>query len=385
MSGRPDDPRLIEAKAIPMAEVIARLGIAGLRAAGDERVGPCPLCGGRDRFAINLRTRAFLCRKCDLRGGDQIALAMGVLGLDFKAALRCLCGDSPAHPDPASLERRRKAAREALRAAEIRARDEAERWRRRAISDARAIWQKARPGRLGVVGAYLAARGLTPDLLPEIPAALRFIVDHPYVRKIGGDRVTVHRGPAMIAGILNRAGELTAVHQTWIDVDPPHGKARITWQGQSLPARLVRGSKKSGAIRLHTPRGTDTLVMGEGIETTLSALVARPLPGAAYWAGVDLGNMAGRMQKVQGLRHSGLPDMGDAEAFVPPDRVRRLIFIMDGDSEPTMTRAKLECGLRRAMARHPGLTGQIVRAGDGVDLNDVLRGPSAGNEIGGQA
>ena len=35
-------------------------------------------------------------------------------------------------------------------------------------------------------------------------------------------------------------------------------------------------------------------------------------------------------------------------------------------------RAKLECGLRRAMAIHSGLQGQIVPAGEGVDLNDVL-------------
>jgi hypothetical protein len=39
-----------------------------------------------------------------------------------------------------------------------------------------------------------------------------------------------------------------------------------------------------------------------------------------------------------------------------------------------MTRAKLEAGLRRAMAHRPGLVGQIVKAGDGVDLNDVLNG-----------
>jgi hypothetical protein len=66
--------------------------------------------------------------------------------------------------------------------------------------------------------------------------------------------------------------------------------------------------------------------------------------------------------------------MADRDAFAPPSWVKRLIFIMDGDSEPKMTRAKLECGLRRAMAVRPGLKGQIVQAGAGVDLNDVLLG-----------
>ena len=364
-----EDPRLADAKLIPMRDLVERLGLANLRSMGAELVGPCPLCGGRDRFGINLNAGAFLCRKCDLRGGDQLALTMGVLNLDFKAALNWLCGDAPAQLDPAEIERRRRRAAEADR----KQREAQDRYRRRAISDAERIWGNSRPGRLGIVPAYLQARGIDPAMLGEIPAALRFIVDHPYVKKIGKDYVTVHRGPCMIAGILNMSGGLVAVHQTWVDRNPPHGKASITYQGETMPSKLVRGSKKSGAIRLHTPKGAEILVMGEGIETTLSAMVAAPFPNAAYWAGVDLGNMAGVMQRVKGARYSGQPDMSDHNAFVPPPWTKRLVFIMDGDSDPVMTRAKLECGLRRAMAIRPGLKGQIVHSGDGVDMNDVLR------------
>jgi hypothetical protein len=367
-----DDPRLMEAKAIPMSELVDRLGICGLRPTGAELVGPCPRCGGRDRFGINLRSNLYQCRKCDIRGGDQVALVMQILDLGFVEALTWLCGDAPAAIDPAEMARRHARAD----AADRKARADHEKYRRRAIADARAIWRKSRAGHLGVVPAYLAARGIGPDLLPDIPVALRFITDHPYVKKIGREYVTAHRGPCMIAGIQAPDGAMAAVHQTWIDVAPPHGKARIRHQGDDLPAKLVRGSKKSGAIRLATPHGADTLVMGEGIETTLSAMVARPFPDAAYWAGIDLGNMAGRMQRQAKKRYSSRPDMQDTGAFVPPDWVRRLVFIMDGDSAPEMTRAKLECGLRRAMALRPGLRGQIVMAGEGVDLNDILTGQS---------
>lgn len=368
-----DDPRLAESKTIPIPELVDRLGIVGLKRMSGEMIGPCPMCGGRDRFGINISTSLFLCRKCDLRGGDQVALVMGLLGMDFKAALEWLCGDAPAHLDPAELERRRALAAKA----EEKKREEAARYRRKAIHAARVIWRKSRPGHQGVVRAYLAARGITPVMLPDLPVALRFIVDHPYVKSIGGDLVTAHRGPCMIAGVLSPSGELAAVHQTWVDPQPPHGKARIEWQGKSLSTKVVRGSKKAGAIRLATPQGADTLVMGEGIETTLTAMVAAPFENAAFWAGVDLGNMAGRMQKVPGKRHSGLPDMSDAAAFVPPTWVKRLVFIMDGDSDPKMTRAQLESGLRRAMALRPGLRGRIVQAGAGVDLNDVLNeGPA---------
>ena len=364
----PDDPRLSEAKAIPMTEMVDRLGIQGLKAVSGELVGPCPLCCGHDRFAINLRTGRFLCRKCDIRGGDQIALTMQVLNVDFPGALKVLAGERRVYLDPTERKRRQKRAAEVER----KQREADNRYRRSAITAARTIWNKARPGKDGIVGAYLAARGIAVEALPGIPDALRFIVDHPYVKKIDGQFETLHRGPCMVAGIQAPDGALTAVHQTWVDVTPPHGKAEIVRQGEAISAKLVRGSKKSGAIRLHTPDDADTLVMGEGIETTLSVLIANPFPNAAYWAGVDLGNMAGRMERVTGKRYSGLPDMGDTDAFVPPPWVRRLVFLMDGDSKPGMTHAKLTCGLTRAMAMRAGLQGQIMRAGDGVDFNDLL-------------
>lgn len=370
------DPRVDEAKGIPVAEVLDRLGVVGLRTTGCERVGPCPLCGGRDRFGVNLRTTLFQCRKCGIKGGDQIALVQQIQGLGFKDALQWLCGDAPASIDPQEIARRRAKAEAAARAQAA----DADRYRERAIRAARKIWDKGRPGAQGVVRAYLLARGFSPAMLPELPRDLRFIVEHPYSKLIGGKLVTVQTGPCMIAAVRAPDGSVMAVHQTWVDSDPPHGKAKIVYQGETLPSKLVRGSKKGGAIRLHTPERFDTLVMGEGIETTLSALVARPYPNAAYWAGVDLGNMSGRMQRVDGKKHSGLPDMSDDRAFYPPSWVKRLVFIKDGDSSPAMTHAKLQSGLRRAMALVPGLVGEIVEAGAGVDMNDVLNSNGGGND-----
>src|SRR5690606_34102049 len=129
-------------------------------------------------------------------------------------------------------------------------------------------------------------------------------------------------------------------------------------------------------------RDASVLVMAEGIETTLSGLVAKAIEtGAAYWAGVDLGNMSGQRKLGKGLKYAGIPDMSDRDAFVPPEWVRRLIFIQDGDSEPRLTRAKLLSGLRRAMAMRPGLTAGIVHPGEGIDMNDLLlSGGSATSE-----
>lgn len=370
---RAPDHRLEEAKAIPAREMISRLGIERLHPTGEEMVGPCPMCGGRDRFAINLRTHAYLCRKCDIRGGDNVALAQDILGLDFRRALSWLCGDLDAQIDPVEVERRRARAAEADR----KSREQAAAYRERAIRDAQAMWRRAEQTPRKMVAAYLEARGFSRELLPELPEALRYLPDHPYVKKIDSELVTLHRGPAMLAGVLAPDGTVQAAHQTWIDPDPPHGKASIEFRGQGYPAKLMRGTKKGGAIRLRSPAGFDTLVMAEGIETTLSAMVADPLPNAAYWAGADLGNMAGKAKRGPGLRYAGIPDLTDRNAFLPPPWIKTLIFVQDGDSDPQATRHKLLCGARRAMAFLPGLRARIVPVDAGLDMNDVLRGEGA--------
>jgi hypothetical protein len=103
--------------------------------------------------------------------------------------------------------------------------------------------------------------------------------------------------------------------------------------------------------------------------------VAEGRADTAYWAGVDLGNLSGH-QRPSGSakRWSGLPDMSDRAAFVPPPWVRELVLIQDGDSHAASTRSKLESCARRAMAVIPGLKARIVHAGQGRDLNDILMG-----------
>lgn len=373
-----DDTRLAEAHGIPMDEVVDRLGIAGLKRLGSELVGPCPVCGGTDRFGVNVLTNVFQCRKeCGPHAkGDQVSLVQLVLGKTFPEALEWLVGPrQELSPD----ERRAIDARAAEN--KLRRDEAARRARELAITQAQGVWDRARPAEGTLARDYLVRRGIPTHMLALMPKCLRFIAELPFTVPVKGEPGrwrTVHTGPAMIAAVQDDTGRLGAVHRTWIDLDQPSGKAWIVdpeGEHADLPAKKVLGSKKGGAIRLRSPRDATTMVMGEGIETTLSALVAEAVPfSAAFWAGVDLGNMAGRRQLGQGLRYAGLPDLGDDEAFVPPKQIRKLVFVQDGDSDPKLTRAKLEAGLRRAMALRPGLTGAIVHAGEGRDLNDVLRG-----------
>src|SRR5262245_41861881 len=70
-----------------------------------ERCGPCPKCGGDDRFAINTKKQVFNCRGCGACG-DTIALVQFLDGVDFTHACQTLTGEPP--PKTNSAERRLK-------------------------------------------------------------------------------------------------------------------------------------------------------------------------------------------------------------------------------------------------------------------------------------
>ena len=80
------------ARAVPIERETDRRGIK-LRGAV-ERVGPCPKCGGEDRFAINTNKGVWNCRGCGV-GGDVIELVEHLDGIDFIAACTALTGEPP--------------------------------------------------------------------------------------------------------------------------------------------------------------------------------------------------------------------------------------------------------------------------------------------------
>jgi hypothetical protein len=59
-----------------------------------ERVGPCPKCGGDDRFSINTKKQVWNCRQCD-KGGDVIELVKHLDGVEFVRACETLTGEPP--------------------------------------------------------------------------------------------------------------------------------------------------------------------------------------------------------------------------------------------------------------------------------------------------
>src|SRR5262249_23942898 len=83
---------IAQARAFRIEDEIARRGIK-LNGRGPERYGPCPKCGGTDRFAINTSQQVWNCRGCQ-RGGDVITLVKHLDRCDFTTALETLTGQA---------------------------------------------------------------------------------------------------------------------------------------------------------------------------------------------------------------------------------------------------------------------------------------------------
>jgi DNA primase len=87
------DAWIDRARRVPIEAEIKSRGI-NLKGNGSERVGPCPKCGGVDRFAINVKKQVFNCRGCDI-GGDVIRLVQHLDGSDFLTACTRLANEPP--------------------------------------------------------------------------------------------------------------------------------------------------------------------------------------------------------------------------------------------------------------------------------------------------
>ncbi len=390
-----------DARAVPIEDV-ARARAPTLKRQGRELMGPCPVCGGKDRFGVNLRKQVFLCRSAG-KGGDVIALQQYLDGCDFLQACETLTGRPPPGRDAAETWEERQVREKALAERAQAARAE-EAQRERAELDFRErerlacfrLWRRGVPIAGTAAEAYLALRAIAAPA----DAHLRFSAEHPY---FGSPRPgqtgrqefpVIHRGPALLAAILGPTGRFAGLHATWIDLEQADGKARLVdaETGEVLPARKARGSTKGGRIELVRRPAPKRLFLGEGRETVLAAWCelrdqAPELAAeSAFWSAIDLGNLGGRafasvphptdilVDKAGRERPRMVPgpDPDPAWPAIPiPDCVEQLFLLGDGDSDSFATR----CALQRAATRYarPWRTVHGLMAPPGEDWNDVRR------------
>ena len=257
----------------------------------------CPAHGG---FSLNLADG------CD--GRLLVTCWAGCTAEEIFTALRWLDLDNDGRPE---------------REPECRRRDDAERtgW-------AWQLWDRAREARGGPVVAYFRSRGIT--LAP--PPALRWLAS---CRHPSGVFL-----PAMVAKVVNVDDELVAVHRTFLLPDGS-GKAAVDPEFQ----KMSLGPTACSAVQLGPLDPDRALIVGEGIESVLSLMQLRGLPG---WAAIGT---------------SGL------KTLVLPRAARRVLIAVDHDEHGKGEAAAREAGQRWVSeAREVRLA---IPAAPG-DWNDIL-------------
>jgi Toprim domain/Zinc-binding domain of primase-helicase len=87
------DLRIDQARNADIFAIARSLG-ATLKKTGvaAEFEGPCPACGGRDRFSINIQKKVWNCRNCR-KGGGPIDLVLHIQEIGFRPAFEWITGE----------------------------------------------------------------------------------------------------------------------------------------------------------------------------------------------------------------------------------------------------------------------------------------------------
>lgn len=298
------------AHAIPIEQELARRGHR-LRRAGAERIGPCPVCGGEDRFSVNTRKQVWNCRRCR-RGGDVIDLVLFLDGRSFNDAIATLAGDVT----------RRQAApqRDPVKR-------DVEDDERRMLNLAAEILRAASPLNADAI-AYFGRRGIDIDQVPE-HGGLRFHRNCPWQ---SGTK------PCIIG------------HFTTSTSNEPRGIWRRPITGEK-PKTL--GPMAGCVIRLWPDEAVEQgLVVGEGVETTLAAATRIQHRGTLLqpaWAACSAGNL---------------------ERFPVLSGIEALTILVDNDSSGAGQKAAAVCAASWSAAGREVI--RLTPKISGQDFNDVV-------------
>jgi len=276
-----------------------------------KKHGPCPICGGKDRFIFDDKEGlgTFHCNHCG--AGTGFTLLTKVKGWDMRRAMR------EVKQIVGKVEKRMETKKEIT-----------DTERRKGLNE---TWSAARPVSLGdPVQKYLYAR----TGLVDAPSVLRF---HPAL--FHSDTRLEH--PAMIAKVTDPDNKPVSIHRTYLTTGGDKAnveKARMLMQG-SIP--------DGSAIRLFPYQ--DTLGIAEGIETAISVYAIFGIP---TWASISAAMMV---------------------KWSPPAPVRKVYIFSDNDKGFAGQAAAYRLGyqLANSNAKYE-IVKVVVPDITGADWNDVL-------------
>lgn len=237
-----------------------------------KKHGPCPICGGTDRFRWDDKagSGSYFCNQCG--AGSGVDLVMKVKGVPFIEAKRMI----DEHLPSATIEMP-KARRDT------------------SFETLTAIWQRAqRLTGSDPASWYLARRGLDHG-----SPSLRFLPKFPYHHE--DKRRTEH--PAMLALFVSPDRAVHTIQYTYLDGSGR--KAEVPKPRKLAPAKIPTG----GAVRLAS--SAETMGIAEGVETALAAAKMFDVP---VWSALSAGGLI---------------------KWKPPATARHIIVFGDNDANAT--------------------------------------------------
>lgn len=275
--------------------------------------GPCPFCGGTDRFRFDNKdgTGSYYCNQCGAGSGMGLAHKLINAG-DWRTTaqrVEALIGSVEAEKPKAKRDDK-SARRNMIR-----------------------LWDRSRPIREGdAAWLYFRKRGIR--MSAGFPPVLRLSPPIPY--NSGDDRLF----PALLAKVVGSAGDRAVnVHRTYLT--PAGDKAPVDPVRKMMPGQIPAGS----AVRLG--RIGRILGLAEGVETALSAKI---LFGVPVWSAINADRL---------------------ERFVIPRGVEELVIFGDNDLNFAGQLAAYRLA-NRAVIHDKIQTRVEIPADPGQDWNDVL-------------
>ncbi|HEY9787974.1 MAG TPA: primase-helicase zinc-binding domain-containing protein [Candidatus Obscuribacterales bacterium] len=289
-----------------------------------KKHGPCPACGGKDRFRFDDKNGdgTFFCNQCG--AGDGFRLIEVIRGCSAKESLnlvadildgaRPYCAQVPTKGFGSQPKKRKPRLNELVMS----------------------IWSESNPIReCDPPWLYLCReRGFKLD---EVPEVLRY---HPALGFYDDDKRLVAECPALVARIDSPSGEMVGLHRIYLTAD---GKKAFGEGDKKFLTNGQPGALKGAAVRLFSV--VQTFGIAEGIETALACWL---LFGVPTWAGLT----------AWGLENIALPK-----------EATEVIAFVDND---TSGKGKKHADMLGRRAIHEGLTfKQLLPPNAGQDWADV--------------
>jgi len=223
--------------------------------------GPCPMCGGKDRFRWDNKDGhgGYICGQCG--AGSGFDLAMKYIGKSWPDIARQI-DDLLGNIKPDTVQAKREMSDED---------------RRQAL---RSVWQTTEPAQPGdLVHEYMRSRNIEELIYPK---ALRFAKSMRDGE--GGLRA------AMVAVVSDSEGTPCTLHRTFLK---PDGSGKAEMQS---PRKMMPGPIPDGACVRLSEWSSGPLGIAEGIETAMSASAFFDMP---VWSAIN-SNMLSKWTPPEG-------------------------------------------------------------------------------------